>query len=138
MGQAACTADHATGDSPFRAGHATTPPCCGGSKASSLRELENIAAQILVLGDFGKLFGHISGVDLHVFLFQFRRLKRDFVKHALENGMQTPRTDVLRLLVDHYGEARQAGDGIVAEGELDSFSLEQSDVLLYQRVLWLG
>ena len=37
-------------------------------KASWARELENIAAQVLVLGDFGKLFGHVGSVDLHVFL----------------------------------------------------------------------
>jgi hypothetical protein len=105
-------------------------PALAARKASSVRELENIAAQVLILGDLGKLFGHVSGVDLHVFLLQLGSFKGDFVKHALENGMQAARADVFGLLVDHYGEARQAGDGIVAEGELDPLGFQQGDVLL--------
>src|SRR5579864_2835050 len=52
------------------------------------RGLKDIAAQILILGDVGELFGDVDGVHLDVLFLQFRRLERNFVEHAFEDGMQ--------------------------------------------------
>ena len=88
-------------------------------KASSAREsqnkLENIAAQVLILGDLGKLFGHVGRIDLDVFLLQLRSFEGDFIEHALQDGMQAARADIFGLLVHHHRKARQPGNGIVAE-----------------------
>src|SRR5580700_2721324 len=40
------------------------------------RCLQNVAAQILILDDFGELLVHVCRIDLHIFLFQVRRFKR--------------------------------------------------------------
>ncbi len=37
--------------------------------------LENVPAQVLILDDVGKLFGHEGGVDFHVLLLEVGRFE---------------------------------------------------------------
>src|SRR5947209_6406949 len=101
------------------------------------QELQDVAAQILVLDDIRELLADVSGVNLHVLFLQVRRFERDFVEHFLEDGVQTPGADVFGLLVHAGGEARDGGYGCVGNVELDAFGIQQRDVLLDERILRL-
>src|SRR5260370_35885415 len=78
------------------------------SARGSQNKLENIAAQVLVLGNFGKLLGHVRPIDLDVFLFQLRSFERDLIEYALEYRMQAAGADIFGLLVYHYPKPCQA------------------------------
>src|SRR6266851_5248286 len=101
------------------------------------QELQDVAAQVLVLDDVRELLGDVSGIYLHILLFEVGRFKRDFVENFFKNGVQTAGADVFGLLVHAGGEARNGGDGVLGDVELDSFGFQQRDVLLDQRVLRL-
>src|SRR5579862_3940713 len=58
------------------------------------RELKDIAAQVLILGDVSKLLGDVGGIHLDVLLLQLRRFKGNFVEHALEDGVQAAGADI--------------------------------------------
>src|SRR4029077_15656860 len=51
-------------------------------------ELQNVAAQVLVLDDVRELFGNVSGVNLHVLFLQVRRFEGDFVEYLFEDGVK--------------------------------------------------
>src|SRR5580692_1927218 len=91
--------------------------------SSSRHALEDVAAEVLIFHDVGKLFGDVGPVHLDVFLFHVRRVKGNFFQHFFEDGVQASRADVFGLLVDHYGVARQGGDGIFGEVELEAFCI---------------
>jgi len=73
------------------------------------RILQDVAAQVLVLYDFGELFVHVGGIDLDVFLFEIGSLEGKFVKNLFQNSVQATGADVFGLLVYDRGEL---GDGI--------------------------
>src|SRR6266436_952524 len=102
------------------------------------QELQDVAAQVLVLDDIRELLGDVSGVYLHILLFEVRRFKRNLVEHFFKNGVQTPGADVFSLFVYAGGEARDGRDGVLGDVELDAFGLQQRDVLLDERILRLG
>ena len=52
--------------------------------------------------------------------------------------MQAASADVFRLLVDARGEAREGRHRIFGEIQLQAFGFQKRDVLLDERVLWLG
>jgi hypothetical protein len=52
--------------------------------------------------------------------------------------VQAPRADIFRVFVYFRGEAGQGRNRVFGEGQLQAFGIEQRNVLLYQRVLWLG
>src|SRR5260370_16037682 len=87
-------------------------------RASSAREsqnkLENIAAQVLVLGNFGKLLGHVRPIDLDVFLFQLPSFERDLIEYALEYRMQAAGPEFFGLLGYPYRQSVQARNWLVA------------------------
>src|SRR5205807_10551222 len=63
------------------------------------RELQDVAAQILVLDDVRKLLGYIGGVNLHVFLLEVGRFERDFVQNFFEDGVESASANVFGLLI---------------------------------------
>lgn len=48
---------------------------------------QHIAAEVLILGDLGKLLRDVGRVYLDVFLFQLGSLERNFIEDALEDGV---------------------------------------------------
>jgi len=102
------------------------------------QELQNVAAQVLVLDDVRELFGNVSGIDLHVLFLQVWRFEGNLVEHFFENGVKATGAYVFRLLVHVGGEARDCGDRVFGDVELDPFGLQQRDILLDKRILRLG
>src|SRR5467141_3924278 len=102
------------------------------------QELQDVAAQILVLDDVRELFGDVGGVNLHVFLLEVGRFERDFVENFFEDGVQAAGADVFGLFVHAGGEAGDRGNGIFGNVEFDAFGLQERYVLLDERILRLG
>src|SRR5580704_18645066 len=102
------------------------------------RSLQDITAQILILDDIRKLFGHVGGIHFHILFLQVWRFEGKFIENLLEDGMQPPRTDVFGRLVDARGEACDGRNGILGKVELDAFGLQKRDVLLDEGVFWLS
>src|SRR6266851_5691477 len=102
------------------------------------QELQNLAAQILVLDDIRELLGNVGGVHLYVLFLQVGRFERNFVENLFENGVQAPRADIFCLLVHACGKSRDGGDGIFGNVQLHAFGLQERHVLLDERVLRLG
>src|SRR5713226_2212941 len=102
------------------------------------QESENVAAQVLVLDDVRELLGNVSAVNLHVLFLQVRRFEGNFIEYFFEDGVKAAGADVFGLLVYVGGEARDGGDRVFGDVELDPFGLQQRDVLLDQRILRLG
>src|SRR5882762_7478245 len=100
--------------------------------------LQNVAAQILVLDDVCELLGDVGGVNFHILFLEVGRFKRNFVKNFFENGVQAPRADIFCLLVYACGETGDGSDGVLGDVQLDAFGFQERDVLLDERVLWLG
>src|SRR5262249_13179543 len=102
------------------------------------RILQNVAAEILVLDDVCQLFADVGGIDFHILLLEVRRFERNLIKNLFKNGMQAARADVFGLFVHAGGIAGHGRDGVLGDIELDAFGLEESDILVDQRVLWFG
>ena len=102
------------------------------------RELQDVAAQILVLDDVRKLLGNVGGVNLHVFLLEVGRFERDFVQNFFEDGVEAAGADVFCLLIHVSGKAGDSGDSVFRDVKLDAFGFQQRDVLLDERILGLG
>src|SRR5216110_1391530 len=88
------------------------------------QELQDVAAQILVLDDVRKLLGNVGGVNLHVFLLEVGRFERDFVQNFFEDGVEAPSANVFGLLVHVGGKAGDGGDGVLSNVELDAFGFQ--------------
>src|SRR5437899_5928931 len=102
------------------------------------RELQDVAAQILVLDDVRKLLGNVGGVNLHVFLLEVGRFERDFVQNFFEDGVESASANVFGLLIHVSRKAGDGGDSVFGDVKLDAFGFQQRDVLLDERVLRLG
>src|SRR6266566_386496 len=102
------------------------------------QELQDVAAQILVLDDVRELLGDVGGVNLHVLLFEVGRFERDFVQNFFEDGVEAAGADIFGLLVHAGGEAGDGGDRVFGDVELDTFGLQERDVLLDERIFRLG
>src|SRR5947208_11122372 len=102
------------------------------------QELQDVAAQILVLDDVRKLLGNVGGVNLHVFLLEVGRFERDFVQNFFEDGVEAASANVFGLLVHVGGKAGDGGDGVFCDVELDALGFQQRDVLLDERILGFG
>src|SRR2546426_2621026 len=71
------------------------------------QELQNVAAQILVLDDIRELLGNVGGVHFYVLLLQVGRFERNFIENFFEDGVQAPRADIFRLLVRLWRTSRR-------------------------------
>src|SRR5579871_513514 len=100
--------------------------------------LQDVAAQILILHDVGKLLVDVGGVDLNVFLFKVRSFEGKLIQNLFEDRVETAGANIFSLLVDAGGEFRDGFDGVVGDVELEAFGFEQRDVLLDERVFRLG
>jgi len=59
-------------------------------------ELKDVAAEVLVLDDVGKLFETYAASILTFFFFKSGRFKRQLVENFLQNGVQPARADMFR------------------------------------------
>src|SRR5262249_28043757 len=100
--------------------------------------LEYIARQVLVLNDFGEALPDVGSVDPNGFIGHLRSAKGHIIQEPLENGVQSPRTDVLRPAVHQLRRSGNLHNRLVVELETDSLSCQERGVLPNQRVLWLA
>src|SRR5258708_7840563 len=102
------------------------------------RILQDVAAEILVLDDVHKLFVDVSGVNFHVLFLELGSLERNLVENLFENSVQAAGADIFGLLIDAGGEAREGGNGIFGEMQLEALGFEERGVLFDERVFRLG
>src|SRR5271165_6490376 len=100
--------------------------------------LQNVTRQVLVFYDVGQRIAHVVRVNEHVLLFHVGGLEADDVEHFLHNRVQAPRADVLRAFIHAEGEVRHLLQRLGSELQLHALSVEQRDVLLGKRRLWLA
>ena len=62
---------------------------------------------------------------------------KDFVEHTFHHCMEATGADVFGALIDRHGDRCNLIDGIIGEGHLHPFSLQQCLVLLDQGILGL-
>ncbi len=99
---------------------------------------QNVAAEVLILDDVGKLLLHVGRVDLEGFLFHLGRFEGNFLEHFFQNRVQPARADIFGVLVYLGGKTSDGGDGVLGERKFEWFGIEQGDVLLDEGVLGLG
>src|SRR5256885_1445606 len=102
------------------------------------QELQDVAAQILVLDDVRELPGDVGSINLDVLLLEVGRFERDFVQNLFEDGVEAAGADIFGLLVHAGGEAGDGSDRVFGDVELDTFGLQERDVLLDERILRVG
>src|SRR5688572_20156025 len=86
--------------------------CCPTGAAEEFylkRSSEDVTAEVLILDDLLERAGDVRGVERLLFGLEVRPLEADDVEHLLHDRVQAARADVLGLLVDADGEAR---DGV--------------------------
>jgi len=98
---------------------------------------KEISRKIRVPSDRVEPIANVSRVDRDVTAL-FGCAERDLVEDALEHRMESPRADVLGLLVDAHRDLRDLGDRIGGHVEVDAVGAQQRLVLTDQRVLGLG
>src|SRR5579884_3463562 len=100
---------------------AATRPCAD----TSIRRLENVLAEVLVLHDCLEPIAH----DLSVHRDRVGAAIGQVEQHVLEQrrhyGVQAARADVLHALVHQRGDARDLGDAVGREVELRAFRLDE-------------
>src|SRR2546426_8563249 len=105
---------------------------CGGKDPS-----QDEARQVLVLEDLLEPLADVCSVDQYLPATHLGRVERDLVEQALHHRVEAPCTDVLGPLVHLGRDARDLGDGVVAEDELHALGVEERRVLTGERVLGL-
>src|SRR5215203_3801984 len=110
---------------------------CAAITGNTTTRSQDVARQIFVADDVVEHAADVRVVDRHRLVGEVRPLERDLVEQLFHHGMEAPRPDVFRLVVDFGGERRNAIDGLLGESERDALGVEQRDVLLDQRVLRL-
>jgi hypothetical protein len=91
---------------------------------------EDVAAEVLVFDYVVESARDVVGVDYLVLRLKVWAEEAYLVQDLLHDRVQASRADVLGLLVDADGEAREGVDGVFREVKLDAFGFEQSLVLL--------
>src|SRR3979490_1280653 len=76
---------------------------------------ENVAGQVLILGEFAEPGVDVRSVDRHRSRAALAGVEGDFLEQLFQHGVKAPGADVLGLLVHLEGDLRDAADGFAAE-----------------------
>ena len=66
--------------------------------------LQNISRQILILHNIRQHLPHIIRIHGYMLAFSFRSIEAQLVQHSLHDGMQPPRSNILRTLIHPKGK----------------------------------
>jgi hypothetical protein len=106
--------------------------------APAQRALQNIPAQVGILGEVGDPAPDVIPIDFDDVIWSVRGAERDVVKYALHHGLQASCPDVLDRRIDRDRHVRNGVDGVVGEFEGHALGRDQRHILLDQRGFWLG
>src|SRR5580704_6162464 len=70
------------------------------------RRLQNISRQILILNNVGKHLPNVVRVDRNVIPFSLWGIEAELIQYPLHDGMQPPRSNILRALIHPEREVR--------------------------------
>ena len=91
--------------------------------------LQDIAAQILILGQLGKMIVDISAIDLQVRAALLRSLERNGFKQSFHHCVQAPGADVFGCFIDVEGNLREALNTVFCKFDIDIFSANERLIL---------
>ena len=100
----------------------------------SFFSLEYIFPQVLVFNDFLQRPLHQCACDLDLLGFGFGYIKHDILQNGRHYGVQASRADILRRFIKLCRHLRDFLDGALLKDNGDSFGLQQSRILLDQRI----
>src|SRR5579863_7172013 len=94
--------------------------------------LQNKPAQVGILGEVADVLLNILRIDQDGFAVAVRRGKGNFVQHALHNGLQATRADILDRRIDGNRDVGERVDRTAGDVERHALGLHQRDILLDQ------
>ena len=91
--------------------------------------LQDVIRNIYIFRDVTELISHIALVDGDVLVFEVRRIKGEVFQDALQDRIEAAGADVFGLCIHAGGDVGDGGEGVLGEGDVDAFGLEERGVL---------
>ena len=100
--------------------------------------LQDVIRNIYIFRDVAELISHIALVDGDVLVFEVRRIEGKVFQNALQDRIEAAGTDVFGLCIHAGGNVGDGGKGVLGEGDVDAFGLEERGVLANEGLPRLG
>lgn len=100
--------------------------------------LQDVIRNIYILRDIAELISHITLVDGDVLVFEVRRIEGEVFQDALQDRIEAAGADIFGLGIHAGGDVSDRGEGVLGEGDIDAFGLEERGVLADEGLPRLG
>ena len=113
-------------------------PSGGFMTGTKCKGLQDVIRNIYILRDVTELISHIALVDGDVLIFEVRRIEGEVFQDALQDRIEAAGADVFGLGIHAGGDVGDGGEGVLGEGDVDAFGLEERGVLSDEGLPRLG